>query len=138
MNRLLIDTNIMVYLFNNMLDEDVETMMRDYNTQVYVSSVSVMEFEHLLQNNRIRSKNFKDINVVSLIEDTFGFRILYTNREHLLQLQTLPIVEGHNDPNDRLIISQAICERLELVSSDSLFKHYRRYGLNFISAKKHN
>ena len=137
MKRILIDTNILVYLFNDILDPNTEKLIRDYTNQVYVSAVSIKEFIHLLQNDRIRSKHFKDIDVVSLVEDTFGFRILYITRDHLKQLQKIPTIPTHNDPNDRLIIAQAICEGVELISSDSEFKHYKRFGLSFMEAKKH-
>ena len=45
----------------------------------------------------------------------------------------LETVEGHNDPNDRLIISQAMTEKMPLISSDTKFPRYVEYGLNFIS-----
>ncbi len=135
MNRVLIDTNILIYLFNDTLDGNTEALVRDWETQVYVSSVSVMEFIHLMQNNRIAAKHKQRIDVVPYIEDELGFRILYVSREHLRQLEQLPTVDGHNDPNDRLIISQAIADCLELVSSDTKFTHYRKWGLQFTKAE---
>ena len=135
MNRVLIDTNILIYLFNDTLDENTEALVRDWETQVYVSSVSVMEFVHLLQNNRIAAKHKQRIDVVPFIEEQLGFRILYVSREHLQQLEQLSTVDGHNDPNDRLIISQAMADRLELVSSDTKFSYYRKWGLLFTKAE---
>ncbi|MDR1779439.1 MAG: hypothetical protein LBR50_01745 [Tannerella sp.] len=37
-----------------------------------------------------------------------------------------------NDPSDRLIIAQAITEKIPLISSDKQFPKYRKYGLAFI------
>jgi len=48
--------------------------------------------------------------------------ILQINSEHLMKLSKLPF--HHNDPFDRLIISQSIAEKLILISKDSEFKNY--------------
>ena len=136
MNRLLIDTNILVYLLTDMLDDDTDALVRDYETQVYVSSVSVMEFINLIQSGRIHIRKSAQFEVFDFIENSLGYHILYTNQEHLKHQYSLPVVEGHNDPNDRLIIAQAICEGLELVSSDNMFRHDCKYGLRFIKANK--
>jgi PIN domain nuclease of toxin-antitoxin system len=45
----------------------------------------------------------------------------------------LALVEGHNDPSDRLIISQALTEKMPLISSDKKFPKYRKLGLDLIS-----
>jgi PIN domain nuclease of toxin-antitoxin system len=51
-------------------------------------------------------------------------------------LASLNRVENHNDPNDRLIIAQAITEKLPLISSDRKFEHYRKQNLQFIYNRK--
>ncbi|HBK32640.1 MAG TPA: PIN domain nuclease, partial [Porphyromonadaceae bacterium] len=43
---------------------------------------------------------------------------------------------GHNDPADRLIIAQAITEKMPLISSDHKFELYREYHLDFIYNKR--
>ena len=42
----------------------------------------------------------------------------------------------HRDPNDRLIIAQAISDRATLISSDRKFDRYERYGLQFMFNKR--
>lgn len=135
MIRLLADTNILVYLLTDTIDEDTAALVGDYESQVFVSSVSMMEFVHLVQSGRIKLNKHKGFDAFSFVEKDLGFRIAYTTREHLMQLERLPLVEGHNDPNDRLIIAQAIADRLELVSSDTKFGAYRRHGLQYIKAE---
>lgn len=44
----------------------------------------------------------------------------------------LPMYENHRDPNDRLIIAQAMSDKISLVSSDRKFEQYTKYGLDFI------
>jgi PIN domain nuclease of toxin-antitoxin system len=62
------------------------------------------------------------------LEELFDFadrnqiEILQITYEHLLILAKLP--EHHNDPFDRLIVSQAIAENLTLISRDKALKKY--------------
>lgn len=42
------------------------------------------------------------------------------------------LYDDHRDPNDRLIIAQAISDQIPLISSDRKFSRYERYGLDFI------
>jgi PIN domain nuclease of toxin-antitoxin system len=51
-----------------------------------------------------------------------GFEIMPIKWEHLIALSSLEYI--HRDPFDRIIIAQAIAEKLPIVSSDSIFKQY--------------
>ena len=51
-----------------------------------------------------------------------GWRQLVLSQEHTVRLAYLPWI--HNDPFDRLLISQAIVEDLTLISPDSVFPRY--------------
>jgi len=55
--------------------------------------------------------------------DRNRIEIIQISYEHLLTLSKLSI--NHNDPFDRIIISQAIAENLTLVSKDKGFKKYK-------------
>ena len=61
-----------------------------------------------------------------------GVCMVATSEAHIKTLIDLPFYEDHRDPNDRLIVAQAITDRLPLVSSDRKFSRYERYGLDFI------
>ena len=56
--------------------------------------------------------------------------------KHLDDYEALPMYEDHRDPNDRLIIAQAISDRTALISSDHKFKLYEKYGLEFFFNKR--
>jgi PIN domain nuclease of toxin-antitoxin system len=51
-----------------------------------------------------------------------GFKILDIAFRHVARLQSLPLL--HRDPFDRLLITQAQCENLTLVTKDSAFEPY--------------
>ena len=132
--RYLIDTNV----FINFVEEDfsseyVNEIFDDYENIIYVSSESIKEFVHLVQNGKvILKRNFRMLDVFDLIENTLGFTVKYVTKEHLRTLAKLALVEGHNDPSDRLIISQSLTEKMPLISSDTKFPKYRKQGLELI------
>jgi len=41
------------------------------------------------------------------------------------------VVNEHHDPSDRLIIAQAITERMPLIGSDTKFKKYKKIYSDF-------
>lgn len=51
-----------------------------------------------------------------------GFLWLEVAADHALGVAALP--DHHRDPFDRLLVSQAICERLVIVSADSALERY--------------
>ena len=63
-------------------------------------------------------------------------RIVPVSEKHLRTYATLPIQDDHRDPNDRLLIAQAITDRTALVSSDHKFAWYEKEGLEFIFNKR--
>ena len=51
-----------------------------------------------------------------------GFRLLDIAFRHVARVQNLPLL--HRDPFDRLLITQAQCEELTLVTRDPAFNQY--------------
>lgn len=130
--RYLIDTNILIFLLidNEFIDKNVRYILSDFNNEIYVSSSSIFEIVHLFQNGRIstRIKTAKDLLVT--IEKEFDLKVIHSKKEHFEIFAKLPTVKGHNDPIDRIIISQSMTERIPLISSDGKFKEYEH--LDFI------
>jgi len=132
--RYLIDTNVLANIAEDKyIPNDVRAILVDYENQIYVSSESIKEFIQLVQTGRVVPKSsFRSLDVFDLIENEFGLNVKYVTKEHLRTLSKLETVEGHNDPSDRLIISQAITEKIPLISSDTKFPKYTKFGLDFI------
>ena len=131
--RYFVDTNVFIFAMidRERLGKNVLHLFENYENQIYISSESIKEFIHLVQLKRIKVHLKKVEEVFDYIE-TLGYTIKYVKKEHLKTLATLPIERPHNDPNDRLIISQAITEKLPLISSDTAFPLYRKHGLELI------
>ena len=136
MERYLIDTNILVQLATELdFTEDVRYILTYSGAQIYVSSASVQEFITLLQNEVVKLKKQKKVditNVFDFIKNTLGFVVKYIDEGHLARLCKMEIIDKHTDPFDRIIIAQAITERIPLISSDKKFPKYRKMGLEFI------
>ena len=59
-----------------------------------------------------------------------GARLLHIQRKHMERLATLP--DHHHDPFDRMLIAQAIEEKMTCVSSDDRFPLYKPSGLQLL------
>jgi PIN domain nuclease of toxin-antitoxin system len=133
MSRYLLDTNIMLFSLHNPkeLDGNVKDRLEDYNNIFYISSISIQEIIHLYKKHKIETKWKKVEDILPSIWAT-NVEMLPVKREHLETYTKLVTVEAHNDPNDHIIISQAITERITLISSDRKFKEYVNQKLEFI------
>ena len=131
--RYFVDTNVFIYslIAKYRLKKNVLQLLEDYENQIYVSSESIKEFIHLIQQNRVKL-DIKNIDGIFEYIDSLGYTIKYIKKEHLKTLFNLPIEKTHNDPSDRLIIAQAITEKIALISSDTEFPLYRKHGLDLI------
>lgn len=132
MDRYLLDTNIVLsYMFKlDALGKNVAELLRDYDNLFYVSTVSIQELIHLHKRGKIETDWKKTEDILPAIDKTF--EILPVKKEHLMTYSKLSAAKSHNDPNDHLIISQAITERITLISTDREFRHYTKQKLSFI------
>ena len=136
MDRYIVDTNVLVQIVTEQdFTEDVQYMLNYSGAQIYVSSASVQEFINLLQGENVKllqQKMVSVLNVFEFIEDTLGFVVKYVDKGHLKQLCKMEVINKHTDPFDRMIIAQAILEKIPLISSDKQFPKYKKIGLDFI------
>ena len=136
--RLYLDTNILVFFATGEEDEisaDVEEMLRDYENSLLTSAVCVHELIHLFQIGKIHTSRRGVLPNVSGFEkwlDDMGVKVVPVMVNHLRELASLPILGDHRDPNDRLIIAQAISDHVPLISSDRKFARYAKHGLDFV------
>ncbi len=116
------------------IDRKTKNIIEDYANLLYVSVVSIIEFIHLAQKERILLDKKSHKNVFDFLE-AFNIEIKYLQKEHLQVYAGLELTKEHNDPNDRVIVSQAICENIPLISSDQKLAAYTKYGLDLIFNK---
>ena len=133
--RYYLDTNILVFILSREADEidnKVASIIHDYSSILYVSSVAVKELLLLFRIGKVRSKIFKsEKNLLSAIQK-LNIEIIFFNHHHLNTYAALQIADGHKDMNDHAIISQAISDKVHVISSDAKFKDYTSQGLKFV------
>ncbi len=136
--RVYLDTNILAFLLMGNYDDisnDVLSLFRDENTINLTSVVCVDELIHLCQIGKVPISKRSPIKSPSDITewlDGISIQVTEVRKKHLDEVAGLHLYEDHRDPNDRLIIAQAISDRIPLVSSDRKFGRYEKYGLDFI------
>lgn len=138
--RVYLDTNILAFMVGQdrwtSIGDDVRGVIKDYDTLLLSSSVCFAELVHLIQIGKVRIPGQKDVRKASILAlkrlEELGVSMVPTTMEHIKTLMELPLYDDHRDPNDRLIIAQAMSDRVTLISSDRKFMRYGRYGLDFI------
>jgi PIN domain nuclease of toxin-antitoxin system len=117
--KVLLDTHALLWWVTD--DPRLSDAARDtiLTADVAVSVVSLWEIEIKRGLGRI------DVDTRELIREvsqTEGFRMLEVRPTHVLTLGTLPLL--HEDPFDRMLIAQAVRDRLTLVSRDEAIHRY--------------
>jgi len=134
--RYYLDTNILVFILDNEYDNlhsDIRVILEDYANSLFISSIVLQELVLLFRlgklNPKSQYKNEKDL--IKKVEE-LGIEIVFFSKNNLSTYLNLSVSENHKDMNDHLIISQAISEKIDLISSDRKFEDYRNQGLKFI------
>jgi PIN domain nuclease of toxin-antitoxin system len=136
--RYYLDTNILVYYFfkKESISNKVQNLFSDYANAFYASSVAVKELLLLHKIGKIKNRLYKsEEDILEKIKKS-EIEIVFFNEYHFSKYAKLHIVEGHKDMNDHAIISQAISDKIALISSDGEFENYTTQGLNFVFNKR--
>lgn len=119
----LLDTHAFLWFASadSQLPAHLKELLEDINQPCFLSSASLWEITIKQQIGKLNLQiPLKELFVFA---DRNQFEIIPTTYEHLLTLSKLP--NHHNDPFDRLIISQAISENLTVISKDKEFGKYK-------------
>jgi PIN domain nuclease of toxin-antitoxin system len=117
--RYLLDTHIILWwLYDDpKLSGRHRQIISEPNNHVIVSVASLWEIEI----KRAVGKLIVDSGYIDAIKSD-GFELLGLHPSHVVGLQSLPLF--HNDPFDRMIIAQALTERMILLTVDKMVKKY--------------
>jgi PIN domain nuclease of toxin-antitoxin system len=120
--NLLLDTHTFLWFINadtQLPFKDVE-LISDLSNIRYVSIASIWEIVIKFSLNKLEI--IGGFNTIENFLENNDIEVLPINFSHTKQLLTLPY--HHNDPFDRIIISQAISENLHVITKDEFFKLY--------------
>ncbi|MCL1933424.1 MAG: type II toxin-antitoxin system VapC family toxin [Candidatus Azobacteroides sp.] len=132
----LLDTHILIWLLDDddRLNENIRDDI-DYFQYTYYASVESLREIVILQS--LKKISFAlTINKIITDLQKRQIGILPVEAVHIKELEKLPILningKKHEDPFDRLLISQAIAGKYTIISSDSKFPYYKDYGLKLL------
>ena len=94
-------------------------------------AVSIVSFWEIMIKQQIGKLEIRHTSAQELLDacKELDIAVLQTEVEHIDLIRNLPRYKDHGDPFDRLIICQAMYERLPLITSDGKMD---RYGIDII------
>jgi PIN domain nuclease of toxin-antitoxin system len=138
--RYYLDTNLLIFILSGKNDDihiDVRHIINDYANICYASSTAICELLSLFKSEKLEFLKFKDeTELLSELTERYGIETVYFDRQHFNVYASLQITKDHKDMNDHLIISQAIADKIPLISSDHKFDSYITQGLSFVFNKR--
>ena len=96
-------------------------IINDPLNMLWISNVSLWEMQIKRQLGKLRMS----ISISEMVESqlkTNHLQLLEIKTQHILNLENLP--DHHKDPFDRMLISQALSEKMPLISRDPLIRKY--------------
>ena len=114
--KYLLDTHALIWCLSDdaALSAETRRELLDEANQVFASAASLWELGIKYSVGKIDIH--PDMVAVAAVQSDFG--ILDVTTQHAIAIATLPLVEGHRDPFDRLLVAQARAEGMILVTSD--------------------
>jgi len=131
--KYLIDSCVLLWLAmeSNKISPRARTIIADPHIDVYASTISFWE---LSLKHSIGKLTLEGVEVEDLLEILFesGLSLIGLNEQESSSFHRLPVVAGHRDPFDRMLIWQSITRGMTLISNDSRFEYYRSFGLRLL------
>jgi PIN domain nuclease of toxin-antitoxin system len=126
--KLLLDTCALIWSLedNPCLLPGARQQISDCSNEVFVSAASVWEIEIKRKKGQLNTPE----NLLEVITYT-QFSFLSITEKHAVKAASLP--DHHKDPFDRLLIAQAMLEKMVIVTADAIFVEY---GAAVLLAKK--
>ncbi|MBC7796695.1 MAG: type II toxin-antitoxin system VapC family toxin [Pyrinomonadaceae bacterium] len=120
--KLLLDTHTFLWFIagDTNLSITAQDLINDAANIKFVSTASLWETAIKVSTGKLNlSASFDDLFPTQI--ESNGFELLQIKISHVSFISKLPF---HRDPFDRLLIAQAIEEKMEIVSIDKVFDNY--------------
>ena len=127
----LVDTHILLWsLFSpQRLSKKIRSILTDPKNAINVSLISLWEISLKYSLNKLEISQ-EALNLVPQSVEKMGFIFLSPQPEELVQFYQLPRL--HKDPFDRLLVWQAIKNKLVFISVDKEVVDYSKFGLQVL------
>ncbi|MEX1046211.1 MAG: type II toxin-antitoxin system VapC family toxin [Actinomycetota bacterium] len=126
--RVLLDTHAFIWWIGDdaKLSPDARQLVSDGSNEVFFSAVSAWEI--------LLKKGLERVEIPEPLEPFItsqvlanAFQVLPINLRHVFALSALPDV--HQDPFDRMLVSQAVADDLTILSAD---RHFQAYPVDVV------
>jgi PIN domain nuclease of toxin-antitoxin system len=123
--RLLLDTHIVLWWLtaDQRLPESVCQLM-EASPNLQISSASIWEMSIKQASGKLQAPD----NIADLLLG-MNFKELPIRFRHAQHVRTLPPI--HQDPFDRILIAQALCDNFKIITKDPRMRQYPVDCLNF-------
>src|SRR6478672_1367984 len=120
----LIDTHVFIWFTenNHQLSKRIRAIKENEENDVCISITSFYEMAIKVKIEKLAlSKSLRDC-----MNDAKAhkFLILPISENHIITYESVPLIETHRDPFDRLIIATALYENLTILTADKQFDNY--------------
>lgn len=139
MARYFLDTHIVYWLISESpkLDNNLREDILYPSGDIYLTSEFViLELTHLCQLEKIKIPGGVKALQASLSSMNVELDLITDKAFEVLEKTPILTIDGkkHTDMIDRIIIANCIAYNETLISHDSKFPHYRKYGLKLLEA----
>ncbi len=123
----LLDTHVVLWFLegNHKLSSLARTSIENPAYVKFISMASIWKIAIKLNLAKLQMEIGLDELKKEILQN--GFELLPMRFEHFIGLSKLEDI--HKDPFDRILIAQALCENLRLISSDKNFSQYKSLDL---------
>ena len=121
--RYLLDTMVFLWVLDAQanLNKPSQEILYDRNHEIFISPVSSWEIVIKAGRNKLKLSRPPEEMVQRAFTD-FGFQALEITHVHSFAIGALPPL--HSDPFDRMLVAQARCENLILMTADTTLAKY--------------
>jgi len=121
--NILLDTHVFIWLDTEpeKLSKIALELCSDESNQMYLSMASIWEMQIKNQLGKL-SFEVSIAEMVRIQQQDNELQILEIQLEHIYRLSDLS--RYHNDPFDRLLLSQSLEENMPIISADTKFEQY--------------
>ncbi len=121
--RLLLDTHTFLWWINNdsSLSEPARIAVSSQVNECYLSLASCWELAIKTSIGKLQLTKTVDRFIPEELADN-DFQLLSIDFRHVAKVETLPF--HHRDPFDRLLVAQALIEKMTIISADAVLSEY--------------
>ena len=121
--RLLLDTHTFLWWINNdpSLSEPARIAIASELNECYLSLASCWELAIKTSIGKLQLTKTVDRFIPEELAAN-DFQLLSTDFRHVAKVETLPF--HHRDPFDRLLVAQALIEKMTVISADTVLSEY--------------